>query len=96
MSIPDFDKKLNHYADIIVRVGLNLQPGQWLFINAPMLAAPLVHQIAMLKYREPEHTTRQIAEQLGIPHGTVTVKLMRFRAAVRRELACELLDAEEV
>ncbi|MBN2362162.1 MAG: sigma-70 family RNA polymerase sigma factor [Deltaproteobacteria bacterium] len=57
---------------------------------------PTLRQIVTLKYCEPEHTTRQIAEQLGIPHGTVTVKLMRFRAAVRRELACELLDAEEV
>jgi RNA polymerase sigma-70 factor, ECF subfamily len=57
---------------------------------------PLLQQIVRLKYCEPEHTTRQIAEQLGIPHGTVTVKLMRFRAAVRRELACELLAAEEV
>ena len=57
---------------------------------------PLLQQIVTLKYSEPEHTTRQIAEQLGIPHGTVTVKLMRFRAAVRRELAWELLDAEEV
>lgn len=45
-----------------------------------------VRAIAQLKYCEPEHTTRQIAELLGIPHGTVTVKLMRFRAAARREL----------
>lgn len=42
--------------------------------------------IAQLKYCEPEHTTRQIAELLRIPHGTVTVRLMRFRAAARREL----------
>jgi aminopeptidase len=51
MTIPDFDQKLNRYADIIVRVGLNLQPGQWLFVNAPLLAAPLVYQIAAIAYQ---------------------------------------------
>lgn len=38
------------------------------------------------KYTEPEYTTREIAEELDIPHGTVTVKLMRFREAVADEL----------
>jgi aminopeptidase len=51
MTIPDFDLKMNRYADIITRVGLNLQPGQWLFINAPLLAAPLVHEIAAIAYQ---------------------------------------------
>ncbi|MEZ4558947.1 MAG: hypothetical protein R2854_21350 [Caldilineaceae bacterium] len=30
---PDFDAKLNAYAELIVKVGLNLQPGQRLFIG---------------------------------------------------------------
>jgi RNA polymerase sigma-70 factor (ECF subfamily) len=47
---------------------------------------PTLKQIVELKYGEPEHTTRHIAERLGIPHGTVTVKLMRFRAAAKRAL----------
>lgn len=51
MSISDFDLKLKRYADIIVKIGLNLQPGQWLFINAPLLAAPLVRQIAAIAYQ---------------------------------------------
>jgi aminopeptidase len=51
MTIPDFDQKVTRYADVIARVGLNLQPGQWLFINAPLLAAPLVHQIAAIAYQ---------------------------------------------
>ncbi len=54
---------------------------------------PRVKEIVELKYGEPEHTTRQIAEHLGIPHGTVTVKLMRFRAAAKRSLLRKLLDA---
>jgi RNA polymerase sigma-70 factor (ECF subfamily) len=52
-----------------------------------------LRQIVQLKYGEPEHTTREIATELSIPHGTVTVKLMRFRAAIRREL-CRALAQE--
>jgi RNA polymerase sigma factor (sigma-70 family) len=49
-----------------------------------------LRKLVMLKYGEPEHTTREIAARLAIPHGTVTVKLMRFRAAIRRQLCNEL------
>ena len=52
-----------------------------------------LREIVQLKYGDPEHTTRQIAEKLSVPHGTVTVKLMRFRAAIRREL-CRALASE--
>ncbi len=58
------------------------------------IADPRVKEIVGLKYGEPEHTTRQIAERLGIPHGTVTVKLMRFRAAAKRTLVRMLLESE--
>lgn len=54
-----------------------------------------LREIVRLKYGEPEHTTRAIAAKLGIPHGTVTVKLMRFRALLKREL-CRVLLEEEV
>jgi len=56
------------------------------------LPDPKLRQIVQLKYCEPEHTTREIAEMLAIPHGTVTVRLMRFRAAIRRELCRALLE----
>jgi len=51
MTLPNFEQQMHRYADIIARVGLNLQPGQWLFINAPLQAAPLVHQIAAIAYQ---------------------------------------------
>jgi aminopeptidase len=57
MSIPDFDRKLASYADLAIRVGLNLQPGQRLLItNASsggvvLEAAPLVRQLAAAAYR---------------------------------------------
>ena len=53
---------------------------------------PTLKQIVTLKYGEPEHTTREISASLGIPHGTVTVKLMRFRDAVKRELCRRLVE----
>ena len=49
---PDFDAKLNAYAELIVKVGLNLQPGQRLYIGreTPFAARPLVHHIARQAY----------------------------------------------
>lgn len=47
---------------------------------------PGVRAVVWLKYGEPEHTTREIAARLGLPHGTVVSRLVRFRAAIKREL----------
>jgi len=43
--------KLDKLAEVAVRVGLNLQPGQDLFLTAPMGALPLVRRIAVQAYR---------------------------------------------
>jgi len=52
MKIQDFDQKLEKYAELIVKVGLNLQPGQRLFILAYVLeAAPLVRQVVKSAYQ---------------------------------------------
>jgi RNA polymerase sigma-70 factor (ECF subfamily) len=53
---------------------------------------PGVRAVVSLKYGEPEHTTREIAARLGLPHGTVTSKLVRFRAAIKRELLRVMLE----
>ena len=37
----NFDELLKKYADFIVRVGVNPQPGQTLIINCPLEGAPL-------------------------------------------------------
>jgi RNA polymerase sigma factor (sigma-70 family) len=58
------------------------------------LRDPCVQTIARLKYLDPEHTADEIARQLGMPRGTVLVKLMRFRAAIRCELLAALLADE--
>jgi RNA polymerase sigma-70 factor, ECF subfamily len=53
---------------------------------------PDVRAVVLLKYGEPEHTTREIAARLGLSHGTVTSRLVRFRAAIKRELLRTILE----
>jgi RNA polymerase sigma-70 factor (ECF subfamily) len=55
---------------------------------------PAVRAVVSLKYGEPEHTTREIAARLGLPHGTVTSRLVRFRATIKRELLRTMLEEE--
>ncbi|QEL24738.1 aminopeptidase [Bosea sp. F3-2] len=43
--------KLDKLAEVAIRVGLNLQPGQDLFLTAPVAALPLVRRIAEHAYR---------------------------------------------
>jgi aminopeptidase len=57
--IPNFDHLLDKYADVIVRVGLNLQPNQRLLIGVPILGtfgtplelAPLVRLVTTKAYQ---------------------------------------------
>jgi len=51
-KILDFEDKLKKYGDLIVQVGLNLQPGQRLIIIAYSLeVAPLVRQVTASAYQ---------------------------------------------
>lgn len=47
---PEFTRSLSRYADLIIRVGLNLQPGQRLIVRAPLEAAPLARLVAAAAY----------------------------------------------
>ncbi len=47
---PEFERNLDSYAELIVKVGLNLQEGQRLIIRAPIEAAPLVRRVAAHAY----------------------------------------------
>lgn len=47
-----FDQKLQRYAELIIKVGVNLQPGQRLFILAlPLEVAPLVREVTKCAYQ---------------------------------------------
>jgi RNA polymerase sigma-70 factor, ECF subfamily len=54
------------------------------------LPAARDREIVKLYYFEEELTTRQVAERLGIPHGTVTVTLQRVRAKLLKQLVLAL------
>ena len=46
-----FEQKLQNYADLIVRIGVGLQPGQRLILRTPVEAAPLARLIATSAYQ---------------------------------------------
>src|ERR1700758_1410146 len=46
-----FDQKLDRLAEVAIRVGLNLQPGQELVLTAPTDALPLVRRIVEQAYK---------------------------------------------
>lgn len=45
-----FQEKLENYADLAVRVGVNIQEGQTLYVRTPMHAAPYVREVAKKAY----------------------------------------------
>ena len=51
ISAPIDPVKLERLAEVAIRVGLNLQPGQDLLLTAPAVALPLVRKIAEHAYR---------------------------------------------
>ena len=54
----NFNELLQKYADFIVRVGVNPQPGQTLIINCPLEGAPLARLCVRSAYeRSEEHTS---------------------------------------
>ncbi len=50
-SALSFDRKLDRFAEVAVRVGLGLQPGQELLLTAPTEALPLVRHITTHAYK---------------------------------------------
>ncbi|TNC66827.1 aminopeptidase [Rubellimicrobium roseum] len=71
--MPD-DALIDRYAELAVRSGLNLQPGQQLVLTAPLEAAPLVARVA-------EHAYRAGASLVTPLYNDDAVTLARFRHA---------------
>ncbi len=46
-----FEQKLEKYAEVLVKVGVNLQPGQRLVVPAPLEGRDLVHAVTRQAYR---------------------------------------------
>lgn len=51
MHLPDFEDRLRTYAELLVRLGVNLQPGQKLILRTSLEAAPLARKVAEAAYR---------------------------------------------
>jgi aminopeptidase len=49
-AMPDFQQQLNSYAELIVRIGVNVQKGQTLVVNGTIDAAELVRMIVKKAY----------------------------------------------
>lgn len=50
MTETEYQSKLDKYADLAVQIGVNVQPGQILVVNAPITAAEFVHLITAKAY----------------------------------------------
>ena len=74
--LPNFETRLHQYAEVIVKVGLNLQPRQRLLIYAPLPGAPLVHQVAACAYQNG-------ARLVDVLYYDETLTLTRFQHGPR-------------
>lgn len=50
MNLSDFTKKLEKFAELAVKMGVNIQEGQTLFINAPIMAVEFVRKVVEKAY----------------------------------------------
>ena len=71
-----FEERLDRYADLAVRIGVGLQPGQRLLLRAPVEAAPLARQVVEKAYRAG-------ARLVEVLWGDDATHLARFQHAPR-------------
>lgn len=72
-------KRLNKYADLIIRTGVNLQKGEMLVINAPIDARPLVERVVVSAYRAG-------ARNVEVTWSDETVSRAAYRYRTRKQL----------
>lgn len=67
MTVANFERKLEKYAELVVKVGLNVQPGQKLIVRAVTNTAPLVRAITAVAYQvgSPLVTVMWVDEQVN-------------------------------
>ena len=68
-SSPDFQAKLARYAELLVKVGVNLPAGGKLLVNAPLDAAPLVRQVVRAAYQAGALDVDRQPLTAGLLHG---------------------------
>lgn len=100
MTKPDFDEMLGKYADVVVRIGLNLRKGQRLLLRGILDDAPLIRKVTESAYKAgaiyvdvaytDEHITR-IRFEYADPETLTEVPNWMFS---RYEEYYERMDAE--
>lgn len=81
--ISEFEQLLDRYAEVAVRVGLNLQPGQRLLIGSPVLDSLTPVETAPLVRRISEHAYRAGARLVDVLWGDDQLKPIRLQHAPR-------------
>lgn len=74
-----FDDALDAYAEVMVAIGLNLQPGQRLIVDAATEATPMVRRVA-------EHAYRRGARLVEVIWNDPWIDLIRYRHAPQGSL----------
>lgn len=74
--LDNFDQTLEKYAEVIIRVGLNLRAGQRLMLLAPIETAPLVRRVAAQAYENG-------ARLVDVIWGDELITLTRYQHAPR-------------
>ncbi len=72
----DFETNLQKYAELVVKVGVNIQPGQELVLRVPIEAAPLARKLAIEAYKAG-------AKYVNVFYGDDEQTLIRFQYAPR-------------
>jgi len=75
-----FEQKLQNYANLIVKIGVGLQPGQRLIVRTPVEAAPLARLVATSAYQAG-------ARYVDVMWHDDAVTLARFQHAPRDSFA---------
>src|SRR3954471_3697724 len=72
----DFEQNLRKYADLVVKVGVNVQPGQRVMLRVSLVNAPLARLIASSDYQAG-------ARLVDVIWGDQQIELIRFQHAPR-------------
>ena len=80
----DFDARLDRLAEVAVRVGLGLAPGQELVLTAPLDAVPLVRRITEHAYKAGAKAGQPALLRRADDAGALPARAGRRRSTTRR------------
>ncbi|HET8985238.1 MAG TPA: aminopeptidase, partial [Trueperaceae bacterium] len=96
MNTDSFERRLDKYADLLVRVGVNVQPGQKLIVRTSTAAVALTRKVVELAYRAGSPYVEVMWSDDGVtrarfahaPEGSFGI-IPQYRADAMNKLAAE-------